>query len=161
MEWQRVYKMGIAISSNAHFEMERGAQVLRATYQELRTAAGAAKRMVEFAHRHRRDARDLPRLVVASTTCRAPPKPARGYSPKMATLQRSYEDVIQLFGKSGRYLTPSCSARRNCLSTNRAEGRSALQAVSRVDAAAGRADGEPETPNQGVDPPATARWCWT
>jgi len=31
----------------------------------------------------------------------------RGYSPKMATLQRSYEDVIQLFGKSGRYLTPT------------------------------------------------------
>jgi imidazolonepropionase-like amidohydrolase len=25
----------------------------------------------------------------------------------MATLQRSYEDVIQLFGKSGRYLTPT------------------------------------------------------
>jgi len=31
----------------------------------------------------------------------------RGYSPKMATMQRSYEDVIQLFGKSGRYLTPT------------------------------------------------------
>src|SRR4029077_16428279 len=31
----------------------------------------------------------------------------RGYSPKMATMQRSYEDVIQLFGKSGRYLTPA------------------------------------------------------
>jgi Amidohydrolase family len=33
----------------------------------------------------------------------------RGYSPKMATLQRSYEDVIQLFGKSGRTLCPMIS----------------------------------------------------
>jgi imidazolonepropionase-like amidohydrolase len=31
----------------------------------------------------------------------------RGYSPKMATLQRAYDDVIQLFGKSQRYLTPT------------------------------------------------------
>jgi len=33
----------------------------------------------------------------------------RGYSPKMATLQRAYEDVIQLFGKSGRTLCPMIS----------------------------------------------------
>src|SRR6185295_16066033 len=33
----------------------------------------------------------------------------RGYSPKIATLQRSYEDVIQLFGKSGRILCPMIS----------------------------------------------------
>ena len=33
----------------------------------------------------------------------------RGYSPKMATLQRSYEDVIQLFGQSGRILCPMIS----------------------------------------------------
>jgi imidazolonepropionase-like amidohydrolase len=31
----------------------------------------------------------------------------RGYSPKMATLQRAYDDVVQLFGRSGRYLTPT------------------------------------------------------
>jgi hypothetical protein len=31
----------------------------------------------------------------------------RGYSPKSATLQRAYEDVVQLFGKSQRYLTPT------------------------------------------------------
>jgi hypothetical protein len=31
----------------------------------------------------------------------------RGYSPKQATLQRSYEDVVQLFGQSQRYLTPT------------------------------------------------------
>jgi hypothetical protein len=33
----------------------------------------------------------------------------RGYSPKTATLQRSYEDVIQLFGKSQRILCPMIS----------------------------------------------------
>ena len=33
----------------------------------------------------------------------------RGYSPKMATLQRSYDDVIQLFGKSGRIFCPMIS----------------------------------------------------
>jgi hypothetical protein len=33
----------------------------------------------------------------------------RGYSPKMATLQRSYEDVVQLFGKSGRIFCPMIS----------------------------------------------------
>jgi imidazolonepropionase-like amidohydrolase len=33
----------------------------------------------------------------------------RGYSPKQATQQRSYEDVIQLFGKSGRILCPMIS----------------------------------------------------
>jgi hypothetical protein len=34
---------------------------------------------------------------------------AGGYSPKQATLQRSYEDVVQLFGQSQRYLTPTVS----------------------------------------------------
>jgi hypothetical protein len=33
----------------------------------------------------------------------------RGYSPKMATLQRAYEDVVQLFGRSGRTLCPMIS----------------------------------------------------
>jgi hypothetical protein len=33
----------------------------------------------------------------------------RGYSPKMATLQRSYDDVVQLFGKSGRIFCPMIS----------------------------------------------------
>jgi hypothetical protein len=33
----------------------------------------------------------------------------RGYSPKQTTLQRAYEDVVQLFGKSQRYLCPMIS----------------------------------------------------
>jgi hypothetical protein len=34
----------------------------------------------------------------------------RGYSPKVATLSRTYDDVIQIFGKSERYLTPTLFA---------------------------------------------------
>jgi imidazolonepropionase-like amidohydrolase len=34
----------------------------------------------------------------------------RGYSPKAATLSTAYEDVIQIFGKSERYLTPTLFA---------------------------------------------------
>jgi hypothetical protein len=34
----------------------------------------------------------------------------RGYSPKVATLSATYEDVVQLFGKSERYLTPTMFA---------------------------------------------------
>jgi hypothetical protein len=33
----------------------------------------------------------------------------RGYSPKIATMSRSYEDVVQLFGKSQRILCPMIS----------------------------------------------------
>src|SRR3954471_8312641 len=33
----------------------------------------------------------------------------RGYSPKMATLQRAYDDVVQLFGKSQRIFCPMIS----------------------------------------------------
>jgi imidazolonepropionase-like amidohydrolase len=33
----------------------------------------------------------------------------RGYSTKTATLQRTYDDVIQLFGQSQRYFTPTVS----------------------------------------------------
>jgi hypothetical protein len=33
----------------------------------------------------------------------------RGYSPKMATLQTAYEDVVQLFGKSARIFCPMIS----------------------------------------------------
>jgi len=46
-------------------------------------------------------------LIGADNTEHTSATSRRGYSPKMATLQRSYDDVIQLFGKSGRYLTPT------------------------------------------------------
>ena len=115
MEWQRVYyKMGIAISSNAHFEMElQRAKVLQ--YDLLKSYVRLPdlqqKRMVEFAHRI-----GIPvatheifpaSFVGVDNTEHTSATSRRGYSPKMATLQRSYQDVIQLFGKSGRYLTPT------------------------------------------------------
>ncbi|HEV3061473.1 MAG TPA: amidohydrolase family protein [Vicinamibacterales bacterium] len=115
MEWQRVYyKMGIAISSVAHFEMElQRAKVLQ--YDLLKSYVRLPdlqqKRMVEFAH-----SIGIPvatheifpaAFVGVDNTEHTSATSRRGYSPKMATLQRSYEDVIQLFGKSGRYLTPT------------------------------------------------------
>src|SRR5471030_3383311 len=115
MEWQRVYyQMGIAISSVAHFELElQRAKVLQ--YDLLKSYVRLPdlqqKRMVEFAH-----SIGIPvatheifpaSFVGADNTEHTSATSRRGYSPKMATLQRSYEDVIQLFGKSGRYLTPT------------------------------------------------------
>ena len=113
MEWQRVYyKMGIALSSPAHFEMElQRAKVLQ--YDLLKSYVRLPdlqqKRMVEFAH-----SIGIPvatheiypaAFVGVDNTEHTSATSRRGYSPKMATLQRAYEDVIQLFGKSGRYLT--------------------------------------------------------
>ena len=115
MEWQRVYyKMGIAISGPAHFELElQRAKVLQ--YDMLKSYVRLPdlqqKRMVEFAH-----SIGIPvatheifpaSLVGVDNTEHTSATSRRGYSPKTATLQRSYEDVIQLFGKSGRYLTPT------------------------------------------------------
>ncbi len=115
MEWQRVYyKMGIAISSVAHFELElQRARVLQ--YDLLKSYVRLPdlqqKRMVEFAH-----GIGIPvatheifpsSFVGVDNTEHTGATSRRGYSTKQATLQRSYEDVIQLFGKSGRYLTPT------------------------------------------------------
>jgi imidazolonepropionase-like amidohydrolase len=115
MEWQRVYyKMGIAISSVAQFEMElQRAKVLQYDLIKsyVRLPDLQQKRMVEFAH-----GIGIPvatheiypaSFVGADNTEHTSATSRRGYSPKMATMQRSYEDVIQLFGKSGRYLTPT------------------------------------------------------
>ncbi len=115
MEWQRVYyKMGIAISSYAHFEMElQRAKVLQ--YDMLKSYVRLPdlpqKRMVEFAH-----SIGIPvatheifpaSFVGVDNTEHTSATSRRGYSPKMATMQRAYEDVIQLFGKSQRMLTPT------------------------------------------------------
>jgi hypothetical protein len=72
----------------------------------------------------------------------------------MATLQRSYEDVIQLFGKSGRYLTPTMFGAARQLFETEPELKSdprfklypewmQLQVAQMANLA---------TPNQGVDP---------
>ena len=71
------------------------------------------KRMVEFAH-----SIGVPvatheifpaALVGVDNTEHTAATSRRGYSPKMATLQRSYDDVVQLFGKSQRIFCPMIS----------------------------------------------------
>jgi Tol biopolymer transport system component len=116
-EWGRVYyKMGIAVSSVAQLEMEL--QRAKALQYDLiksyvRLPDLQQKRMVEFAH-----GIGIPvatheiypaALVGADNTEHTGATSRRGYSPKIATLQRSYEDVIQLFGKSGRIFCPMIS----------------------------------------------------
>ena len=114
MEWQRVYyKMGIAISSVAQFEMElQRAKVLQHDLIKsyVRLPDLQQQRMVEFAH-----SIGVPvatheiypaAFVGVDNTEHTAATSRRGYSPKIATLQRSYEDVVQLFGKSQRILCP-------------------------------------------------------
>jgi len=117
MEWNRVYyKMGIAISNVSQFEMEleraRGLEHdLLKSYVRLPDLQ--QQRMVEFAH-----SIGIPvttheiypaALLGVDGTEHTSATSRRGYSPKMATQQSAYEDVIQLFGKSQRTLTPTIS----------------------------------------------------
>ena len=124
MEWQRVYyKMGIAISSVAQFEMElQRAGVLQHDLIKsyVRLPDLQQKRMVEFAH-----SIGIPvatheifpaSLVGVDNTEHTAATSRRGYSPKMATesdqahtLQSAYEDVVQLFGQSQRIFCPMIS----------------------------------------------------
>jgi Tol biopolymer transport system component len=117
MEWQRVYyKMGVAISSVAHLEMElQRARLLQHDLIKsyVRLPDLQQKRMVEFAH-----GIGVPvatheiypaAFLGVDNTEHTGATSRRGYSPKIATLQRSYEDVIQLFGRSGRIFCPMIS----------------------------------------------------
>jgi hypothetical protein len=116
-EWLRTYyKMGIAISSPAHLEMElQRAKDLQLDLLKsyVRLPDLQQKRLVEFAH-----GIGIPvatheiypaAFVGVDSTEHTDATSRRGYSPKIATLQRSYEDVIQIFGKSGRILCPMIS----------------------------------------------------
>jgi len=117
MEWQRVYyKMGIAISSVSQFEMEL--QRAKALQHDLiksyvRLPDLQQRRMVEFAH-----GIGVPvatheiypaAFVGVDNTEHTAATSRRGYSPKMATLQRAYDDVVQLFGRSQRIFCPMIS----------------------------------------------------
>ena len=114
MEWQRVYyKMGIAISSPGQFEMElQRAKVLQHDLIKsyVRLPDLQQKRMVEFAH-----ANGMPvathevypsAFVGVDDTEHTAATSRRGYSPKMSTFQRSYDDVIQIFGRSRTIFCP-------------------------------------------------------
>ncbi|MEO7135322.1 MAG: amidohydrolase family protein, partial [Vicinamibacterales bacterium] len=117
MEWNRVYyKMGIAISNVSQFEMElQRAKVLEHDLIKsyVRLPDLQQKRMVEFAH-----SIGVPvatheiypaSLVGVDNTEHTAATSRRGYSPKQATLQTAYEDVVQLFGKSRRIFCPMIS----------------------------------------------------
>ena len=117
MEWNRVYyKMGIAISNVAQFEMElQRAKVLQHDLIKsyVRLPDLQQKRMVEFAH-----SIGVPvatheifpaAMVGVDNTEHTAATSRRGYSPKMATLQTAYEDVVQLFGQSQRIFCPMIS----------------------------------------------------
>lgn len=117
MEWGRVYyKMGIAISSVSQFEMElQRAKLLQHDLIKsyVRLPDPQQKRMVEFAHEN-----GIPvatheifpaSFVGVDNTEHTAATSRRGYSPKMATLQTAYEDVVQLFGQSQRIFCPMIS----------------------------------------------------
>jgi len=117
MEWNRVYyKMGIAISNISQFEMElERAKVLEHDLIKsyVRLPDLQQKRMVDFAH-----SIGVPvatheifpaAMVGVDNTEHTAATSRRGYSPKMATLQMAYEDVVQLFGKSQRIFCPMIS----------------------------------------------------
>ncbi len=117
MEWNRVYyKMGIAISNVSQFEMElERAKVLQHDLIKsyVRLPDIQQKRMVEFAH-----SIGVPvatheifpaAMVGVDNTEHTAATSRRGYSPKQATLQTAYEDVVQLFGKSQRIFCPMIS----------------------------------------------------
>jgi Tol biopolymer transport system component len=117
-EWRRTYyKMGVAISGPAHFEMELElAKVLQHDLIKsyVRLPDLQQRRMVEFAH-----SIGVPvatheiypaAYVGVDATEHVGATSRRVYSPKQATLQRSYDDVVQIFGQSQRYFTPTVSA---------------------------------------------------
>jgi Tol biopolymer transport system component/imidazolonepropionase-like amidohydrolase len=103
------YKMAIALSSPAHLEMElERSRILQFDLFKsyVRLPDFQQKRVVEFAHAH-----GIPvatheiypaAYVGVDRTEHTAATSRRGYSPKQAPLQSAYEDVIQIFGKSGR-----------------------------------------------------------
>ena len=115
MEWQRVYyKMAVAVSSVAHLELE----LARAKALEfdliksyVRMPDLQQKRIIEAAH-----AMGVPAashevypsaLSGMDGTEHTTGTSRRGYSPKAATLGRSYDDVAKLFAASRMPLTPT------------------------------------------------------
>ncbi len=115
MEWERLYYKGsVAVSSAAHLEMElERAKVLQHDLIKsyVRLPDLQQKRVVEFAHgigiavaSHE----IYPAAFVGVDSVEHTGATSRrGYSPKIATLQRSYEDVIQILGKSRSFFCPT------------------------------------------------------
>lgn len=115
LEWNRTYyKMAVAISSVSHLELElERAKALQHDLLKsyVRMPDLQQKRIVEFAH-----AAGVPAashevypaaLFGVDGTEHTTGTSRRGYSPKAATLGRSYGDVAALFAASGMPITPT------------------------------------------------------
>lgn len=116
LEWQRVYyKMGVAVSGPAHLELElERAKALKFDLLKsyVRLPDLQQRRLTDFAH----NAMGVPvgthevypaAFVGVDATEHIGATSRRGYSPKQGPLGRSYADVINIFGRSGRSITPT------------------------------------------------------
>ncbi len=115
MEWNRLYYwMAVGISSAAHLEMElERAKILQHDMIKsyVRMPDLMQKRIVDFAHANGMPVSSheiYPSALdgidaVEHTTGTS----RRGYSTKMATLQRSYDDVAQIISAAGMNFTPT------------------------------------------------------
>ena len=115
MEWNRVYyKMAVAVSGDAHLGLElQRAKALQFDMIKsyVRMPDLQQKRIVQFAHdigvpaaSHEVYPSSLSGIDGTEHTTGTS---RRGYSPKAATLQRSYSDVAKLFAASGMPITPT------------------------------------------------------
>jgi hypothetical protein len=115
MEWQRVYyKMAVAVANSTHLEMELqrakvlGHDVLKAY---VRMPDLQAKRIAEFGRANGilTSSHEVYPAALSGLdgTEHTTGTSRRGFSPKVATLNRSYDDVAQLWGKSGMTFTPT------------------------------------------------------
>jgi Tol biopolymer transport system component len=110
LEYQRVfYRMGIAISSPAHLEMElQRAKLLQYDLLKsyVRLPDTLQKRTVDFAHSIgiRVATHEIypASLTGVDDTEHTASTSRRGYSMKQGPLNRAYDDFVQLIGKSGR-----------------------------------------------------------
>ena len=120
MEWQRVYyKMGLALSSPSQLEAElQRAKILQYDFLKsyVRLPDLKQRRVVDFGHE----------IGIPVSTHEVYPAAfvgmdgsehtsgtsRRGYSPNLATLQRSDEDVIQIFGARQTVFAPMLAGPR-------------------------------------------------
>jgi hypothetical protein len=115
MEWQRVYyKMAVAVADSTHLELELarakalGHDMLKAY---VRMPDLQAKRIAEFgrANGMATSSHEVYPAALSGLdgTEHTTGTSRRGFSPKVATLNRSYDDVAQLWGRSGMTFTPT------------------------------------------------------
>ena len=115
LEWQRVYyKMGVAVSSPAHLEREF-VRMRALKYDMIKSYVRMPdvyqRRIVQAAHEIGIPVSGHEIFPAAFSgvdgTEHMGATSRRGYSPKQGPMGMAYEDVIALFSKSGRTLTPT------------------------------------------------------